>query len=73
MYEGIRTILAKAIEERGSSIATYVDLLGSRGNFTSFFKVYNRTGQPCPEGCGGVVEKIKVAGRGTHICPSCQK
>jgi formamidopyrimidine-DNA glycosylase len=73
IYEGIRTILPKAIEERGSSIASYVDLFGEPGNYSSFHKVFNRTGNPCPSECGGYVEKIKVAGRGTHICPRCQK
>ncbi|HZD61034.1 MAG TPA: bifunctional DNA-formamidopyrimidine glycosylase/DNA-(apurinic or apyrimidinic site) lyase [Anaerolineae bacterium] len=73
IYEGVRSILAKAIEERGSSIASYVDLYGSKGNYTNFLKVYNRTGEPCPDGCTGVIVKIKVAGRGTHVCPDCQK
>jgi formamidopyrimidine-DNA glycosylase len=73
MYKGIRSILPKAIEERGSSIASYVDLFGENGNYQSFHQVFNRAGQPCPAECGGILEKIKVAGRGTHICPNCQK
>lgn len=73
MYEGIRSILTKAIEERGSSIATYADLYGNEGNYVSFLKVYGKTGEPCPDGCPGTIIKIKVAGRGTHICPECQK
>jgi len=73
IYEGMRSILTKAIEERGSSIATYVDLFGNKGNYHNFLKVYNQTGKPCPDGCAGTVIKIKVAGRGTHICPDCQK
>ena len=35
------------------------------------FKVYGRTGEPC-ERCGTPLEKIRVAGRGTWYCPSCQ-
>ncbi|HEY3373759.1 MAG TPA: bifunctional DNA-formamidopyrimidine glycosylase/DNA-(apurinic or apyrimidinic site) lyase [Candidatus Aquicultor sp.] len=73
MYGCIRSLLSKAIEQRGSSIANYTDAFGERGNFTNFFKVYNRTGEPCEERCGGTVVKIKVAGRGTHFCPRCQK
>lgn len=73
IYEGIRSILTKAIEEHGSSIATYVDIFGNKGNFVSFFKVYGRTGEPCVNNCPGEIKKIKVAGRGTHICPICQK
>ena len=36
-----------------------------------FAQVFNKTGRPCPI-CGTTIEKIKVAGRGTHICPNCQ-
>ncbi|MGO2971390.1 MAG: zinc finger domain-containing protein, partial [Lactiplantibacillus plantarum] len=30
--------------------------------------VYGREGEPC-ERCGTIIEKIKVAQRGTHFCP----
>lgn len=73
MYRGIRSILSKAIEERGTSIISYVDLYGDKGNYSNFLKVYNQSGKPCPDGCRGTVVKTKVAGRGTHICPDCQK
>jgi len=29
-------------------------------------------GEPCKT-CGDLIKKIKVAGRGTHICGTCQK
>jgi len=73
LHEGIRKILTKAVEERGSSIATYVDIYGKKGNFVRFFEVYGRAGEPCVNSCPGEIKKIKVAGRGTHICPVCQK
>lgn len=73
LYEGIRAILARAIEERGSSFSLFVDLYDKPGNYHNMLKVYGQTGKSCPEGCPGVVEKIKVAGRGTHICTGCQK
>jgi formamidopyrimidine-DNA glycosylase len=73
IYDGIRSILPNAIEERGSSIASYVDLFGEPGKYSEFHEVFNRTGEPCPRSCGGKIEKTKVAGRGTHICSRCQK
>lgn len=73
IHSGIKKILTKAIEERGSSIATYTDLMGSPGNFTNFLKVYGKAGKPCPNDCKGIIEKIKIAGRGTHFCRNCQK
>ena len=36
------------------------------------FKVYGRAGEPC-ERCGTPIEKIRVGGRGTWYCPSCQR
>jgi len=73
MYEGIRSILTRAVAERGSSFSLFVDLFGNPGNYHNLLSVYGQTGKPCPGGCPGVVEKIKVAGRGTHICSHCQK
>ena len=34
--------------------------------------VYHRQGEPCRE-CGVLIEYTKVAGRGTHYCPMCQR
>jgi len=45
---------------------------GQKGSYLSFAKVFRKQGQPCPR-CGISIEKIRVAGRGTHICPRCQK
>lgn len=73
MYEGMRKILTKAIEERGTSIISYVDLFGKKGNYTNFLKVHARAGKPCSNGCTGTVVKTEVAGRGTYYCPDCQK
>ncbi|MCL6472626.1 MAG: bifunctional DNA-formamidopyrimidine glycosylase/DNA-(apurinic or apyrimidinic site) lyase [Firmicutes bacterium] len=73
MYEGMRSILTKAIEERGTSIISYVDLFGRKGNYKNFLKVHARAGKPCLNGCTGTVVKTEVAGRGTYYCPSCQK
>jgi len=56
----------------GSSEDTYVDAFGNQGTMGEHTKVYRRTGQPCPNGCGGKVERISLGGRGTHFCPACQ-
>ncbi|MGH3148955.1 MAG: zinc finger domain-containing protein, partial [Rubrobacter sp.] len=34
-------------------------------------KVFARAGEPCPS-CGKEIVKSRVAGRGTHVCTSCQ-
>ncbi|MHB8859547.1 MAG: bifunctional DNA-formamidopyrimidine glycosylase/DNA-(apurinic or apyrimidinic site) lyase [Thermoleophilia bacterium] len=68
----IKATLRRAIELQGSSIDTYRDARGGSGSFQNTFRVHRREGKPCP-GCGGTVKKIKVGGRGTYFCPSCQK
>lgn len=34
-------------------------------------RIHGREGQPCPR-CGHPIEKYRVVGRGTYICPVCQ-
>ncbi|PMR66197.1 DNA-formamidopyrimidine glycosylase [Streptococcus intermedius] len=65
-------ILQLAIEKGGSTIRTYRNALGEDGTMQDFLQVYGKTGQPCTR-CGHEIEKIKLAGRGTHLCPHCQK
>jgi len=67
----IRDVLARAIREGGSSVRSFRDGYGRHGGFQIQLAVYGRAGQPCPR-CGGAIQKIKVAGRGTHVCPACQ-
>ena len=70
---GIRKSMDKSLETGGSSLKNYVKVDGARGDYLDkFAKVFNRTGKEC-ERCGGIIEKTRVAGRGTHWCGSCQK
>lgn len=65
-------VLELAIEKGGSTDRNYVNAEGKRGSYLSFARVFRREGQACPR-CGTTIIKIRVAGRGTHICPKCQK
>lgn len=68
-----RTVMQRSIESGGSTMATYVRVDGTRGDYLEkFAQVFRREGKPCPR-CGETIVKIRVAGRGTHICPQCQK
>ncbi len=65
-------VMDKSIASGGSTMATYVKADGTKGDYLELFaQVFHRQGQPCPC-CGTTIEKLKVAGRGTHICPHCQ-
>lgn len=65
-------ILQLGIEKGGSTIRTYRNALGEDGTMQDYLQVYGKTGQPCPR-CASMIEKIKLGGRGTHLCPHCQK
>jgi formamidopyrimidine-DNA glycosylase len=67
----LKSVLEQAIRLGGSSVSDYVDAEGMRGFFQLEHCVYLRTGQPCRD-CGTPIQRIILAGRGTHFCPKCQ-
>jgi formamidopyrimidine-DNA glycosylase len=72
LHSAIQEVLRQAIELGGSSVSDYVDANGVRGFFQLEHKVYLRTGQPCLV-CGTPIQRILLAGRGTHFCTVCQR
>jgi formamidopyrimidine-DNA glycosylase len=72
LHQAIRKIIKQAILFRGTTFSNYVDSRGQRGNFSRRLKVYGRSQEPCLV-CGRPLVKVKLAGRGTHYCPNCQK
>lgn len=71
IYRELREVMNLAIEKGGSSNHTYVNAEGKKGSYMDFARAFRREGLPCPR-CGTTIEKLRVAGRGTHICPHCQ-
>ena len=73
LLEATRSVLAAAIERRGTSFSQYVDDAGLPGDNQHHLRVYGRAGQACfREGCGRQIERRVLAQRGTWLCPSCQ-
>ena len=72
LWREIREVMTLAIEKGGSTDRNYVDAEGKRGSYMDFARAFRRDGQPCPRHPDVLIEKIRVAGRGTHICPVCQ-
>ncbi len=68
----IEIVLTCAIERRGSTIRDYVGGSGLRGGYQNEFAVYGRTGEAC-HACGTIIECMRLAGRATHYCGSCQR
>ena len=72
LYHELRDVMNLSIEKGGSTDRNYVNAEGKRGSYIDFARVFRREGKPCPR-CGTIIIKFKAAGRGTHICPNCQK
>jgi formamidopyrimidine-DNA glycosylase len=72
LHESLVTVLKLSIEKGGSTDRNYVKAEGKRGSYLTFANVFRREGQPCPR-CDTTIIKTKVAGRGTHLCPRCQR
>lgn len=73
IYTTIKPILKKAIRAGGSSNSDYRDIAGEKGRFQNMQNVYRQTGKPCKKRDGGIITKIKIAGRSSHFCPIHQK
>jgi|WetSurMetagenome_2_1015567.scaffolds.fasta_scaffold200439_1 formamidopyrimidine-DNA glycosylase len=65
-------ILHRAVACRGTTISDWRDLFGCSGTNQDHLEVYSRQGAPCRR-CGGRIERINQGGRGTWLCPICQK
>ena len=72
LHRGMRRALEQGIARQGSTLRDYRLPDGGSGGMQHEFKVYGRGGEPC-ERCGTPIDKIRVAGRGTWYCPSCQR
>ncbi len=72
LHAAIQAVLAQAIAENGSSIRDYRTAHGDAGAFQNSFRAYGRAGQPCTA-CGRPMTAIKVAGRTSTFCETCQK
>ena len=71
LYGELRDVMNLAIEKGGSSNQNYVNAEGKKGSYMDFARVFRREGLECPR-CHAIIEKSRVAGRGTHTCPVCQ-
>lgn len=72
LLKEIKYVMNLAIEKGGSTDKNYVNAEGKRGSYMDFARVFRREGLACPRHPDVLIEKTKVAGRGTHVCPACQ-
>lgn len=73
LLEGLCKVMQAAIDSGGSTMKDYVRADGTKGSYLEkFAQVFRREGLECKR-CGGLIEKTRTAGRGTHYCKGCQK
>lgn len=74
LHKHLLSIMKSSIAAGGSTMKDnkYLRPDGTTGSNQFNFQVYQKKGQPCPK-CQTPIESIKVGGRGTFFCPSCQK
>jgi len=74
LHAGIVAVLTRGIEHGGTSFSGYRDLQGEVGNNYDHLQVYHRHGtvKICAR-CGTPIERMVIAQRSAHFCPTCQK
>lgn len=72
LFNELQYVLNLSIEKGGSTDRNFVNAEGKRGSYIDFARVFRREGMACPR-CNTTILKTRVAGRGTHYCPRCQK
>ena len=72
LWRELREVMSLAVEKGGSSNHTYINAEGKKGSYMDFARVFRRDGEMCLRHPDVEIIKLKVAGRGTHICPVCQ-
>lgn len=71
LARAIRMVLASAIGHHGSTIRSFSDPAGIKGNYQDRHRVYGRAGLPCRR-CGSPLLQDMVAQRTTVYCGECQ-
>ncbi len=72
LRDAVVASLEAGIDARGATIDDFRHSDGARGSFQDRFMVHLREGEAC-ERCGTTIVKLRAAGRGTYVCPRCQR
>lgn len=68
----IKEVLAKAIEQGGTTLKDFTAADGKPGYFAQELQVYGRKGQSCQQ-CGSELKEVRIGGRSTVYCGLCQR
>ena len=72
LVDTIKSVLAKTIEQGGTTLKDFLQPDGRPGYFAQELLVYGNKGKPCPT-CGTKIESLIIGQRNSFYCPTCQK
>ena len=72
LHAAIRDVLARAVEQGGSTLRDFSNAEGQTGYFQLDAMVYGRASLPCRH-CESAIKMIRQGQRSTFYCPVCQK
>lgn len=72
LHQEIKTVLAKAIEQGGTTLKDFTKSDGQPGYFQQELSVYGREAEPCKV-CETSIKRITLGQRSTFYCPRCQR
>lgn len=72
LLDAIRVVLAKGLDNGGTTLRDYRDTEGRSGDNQNSLAAYGRSGKPCL-GCGTALQSAVIDARTTTWCPACQR
>ncbi|MCY0877851.1 MAG: bifunctional DNA-formamidopyrimidine glycosylase/DNA-(apurinic or apyrimidinic site) lyase [Firmicutes bacterium] len=72
LVRAIKRVLRVSLSHRGTSFSDYVDALGRPGDNQRYLAVYGREGETCMRCRQGIIQRERIGGRSSHVCPVCQ-
>ena len=72
VHDAIVEVIGASIERRGTTFSDFRDLAGAPGRNRDYLQVFHRDDAPCPR-CETPIQMMRVGGRGTSFCPTCQR
>ncbi|MGR5064572.1 bifunctional DNA-formamidopyrimidine glycosylase/DNA-(apurinic or apyrimidinic site) lyase [Photobacterium sp. DNB22_13_2] len=72
LVDEIKSVLAFAIKQGGTTLKDFKNADGKPGYFAQELQVYGKGGEPCPR-CDKPLSEVKIGQRATVYCSDCQK
>ncbi len=73
IFHSTGKILKKAIKYQGDSMDDYRLPSGEKGHYQEIQNAYQQTDKRCKKRDGGIIKRLKIAGRSAHFCPKHQR